>query len=57
MGRTHRGKRSPYSRDKRLALHTSWRDKDLGETICRVHTVYFKDGEVLIDPRREGSIQ
>jgi len=63
---SHRGKRSAEGTRKqtvrRVMLDTSLRDRELAETICRIHaieedTVIGDPGDVLIDARGRGALQ
>jgi len=57
--RQHRGIRSRFGEEKHLVLSLAYWDREKRELIARdcFCLQYFFDGEVLVDARKQGSLQ
>jgi len=58
-GVTHRGRRSELGFEKWLARRTAYRDPRNGDVVARNTDFmkHIKEGEVLLSPRQDGSLQ
>lgn len=59
MGRTHRGRRSEYGMERWLVRRLAFKDPNNGDVVARetLGLKFFTEGEVLVSPRHDGSLQ